>query len=75
MKVTEETIANLGSFLKEQLEADIVSLLAAKLHLSPSQAMDRYYNSSLAQKIEEGELGMQCLDASYLADEILRERP
>ena len=35
MKVTEETIANLGSFLKEQLEADIVSLLAAKLHLSP----------------------------------------
>ncbi|WP_165055675.1 MULTISPECIES: hypothetical protein [unclassified Adlercreutzia] len=74
MKVTEETIANLGSLLKEQLEADIVSIVAAKLHLSPSQALDMYYSSPLAQKIEEGELGMQYLDASYLADEVLKAR-
>ncbi|NHM16068.1 hypothetical protein GMI69_05245 [Eggerthellaceae bacterium zg-887] len=75
MNVAEEAITNLGPLLKEQLEAEIVSIIAARLHLPPSQAMDVYYRSPLAWKIEEGEFGMQYLDASYLADEVLKVRP
>lgn len=74
MRVTEETLAQLEPLLKEQLEADIISIIAERLEVSPGEAMSVYYRNPLAQQIEEGTWGMQYLDASYLADEVLKAR-
>ena len=74
MKVAEETLTQLESLLKEQLEADIITIIAERLSVSPDAAMRVYFRSPLAQQIEEGAWGMQYLDASYLADEILKAR-
>lgn len=74
MRVTEEILAQLEPLLKEQLEADIISIIAERLEVSPGEAMSVYYRNPLAQQIEEGAWGMQYLDASYLADEVLKAR-
>ena len=74
MRVTEETLAQLEPLLKEQLEADIISIIAERLEVSPGEAMSVYYRNPLAHQIEEGAWGMQYLDASYLADEVLKAR-
>ena len=74
MRVTEETLAQLEPLLKEQLEADIISIIAERLEVSPGEAMSVYYRNPLARQIEEGAWGMQYLDASYLADEVLKAR-
>lgn len=74
MRVTEETLAQLEPLLKEQLEADIISIIAERLEVSPGEAMSVHYRNPLAQQIEEGAWGMQYLDASYLADEVLKAR-
>lgn len=63
---------NLGSFLKEHLEADVVFLLAQRLGVSPEEAMGIYYRSKVAEIVEDGLLGAQYLPASYLADEVLK---
>ena len=54
MRVTEETLAQLEPLLKEQLEADIISIIAERLEVSPGEAMSVYYRNPLAQQIEEG---------------------
>lgn len=74
MRVTEETLAQLEPLLKEQLEADIISIIAERLEVSPGEALSVYYRNPLAQQIEEGAWGTQYLDASYLADEVLKAR-
>lgn len=71
MKVTEETIRGLSSFLIEQQEADIITCLANRLCLSPGEAMNLYYSSEWAARIEEGLCGIQHLAPEYLADEII----
>ena len=38
MRVTEETLAQLEPLLKEQLEADIISIIAERLEVSPGDA-------------------------------------
>lgn len=72
MNVTAQTIEGLDAFLKEHLEADIVAQLAEQLDISPAEAMKRYFESPLATAIEEGRYGMQYLDASYLAAEVMK---
>lgn len=64
---------NLGSFLKEHLEADVIFLLAQQLGVSSEEAMGVYYRSTVAEVVEDGSLGAQYLPASYLADEVLKE--
>lgn len=76
MNVNENTVKNLGSFLIEHQEADIVACLAEKMDATADEALLTYYRSDLAPKIEQGELGIQYLPAEYLADEVLkREKP
>lgn len=70
MNVNEDTVKSLGSFLIERQEADIVAILAKKTNATADEALLTYYESDLALKIEQGELGIQYLPAEYLADEV-----
>lgn len=72
MNVTEKTLAGLDDFLKEHLEADIIAIIAERRSISPAEAMRLYYGSPLSESIESGTYGMQYLDATYLAEEILK---
>ena len=78
-KAIDETLAfvasqSLGSFLIERQEADIVAILAKKTNATADEALLTYYESDLALKIEQGELGIQYLPAEYLADEVLKRK-
>lgn len=75
MEVTEKTIGQLGAVLAEDVDADIVARIAERLGISAGEAMGVYFSHPLAEKIESNEYGMQYLDPSYLADEILRQSP
>ena len=74
MNVNENTVKRLGSFLIERQEADIVAVLARKMNATADEALLTYYESALALKIEQGELGIQYLPAEYLADEVLKRK-
>ena len=74
MNVNEDTVKSLGSFLIERQEADIVAILAKKTNATADEALLTYYESDLALKIEQGELGIQYLPAEYLADEVLMRK-
>ena len=74
MNVNENTVRNLRSFLIERQEADIVAILARKMNATTDEALLTYYESDLALKIEQGELGIQYLPAEYLADEVLKRK-
>ena len=73
MDVTEKTIAGLSGFLKEQQEADIVSIIAQRRGISANEALDLYFGSRIPQLIAEGAYGIQYLSAEYLADEALKD--
>ncbi len=74
MDVSENVIKNLGGFLIEHQEADIVAALAEKTDATAEEALSLYYQSDLAPEIERGELGLQYLPADYLADEVLKRK-
>ena len=74
MNVNEDTVKSLGSFLIERQEADIVAILAKKMNATADEALLTYYESDLALKIEQEELGIQYLPAEYLADEVLKRK-
>lgn len=68
-----------GAFLekvyKERLEEDIISRLAEEKDISLDKAMDAYYRSKLAQKIDEGRFGVQYLDYKVLVQLLLESEP
>lgn len=72
MKVSESTIEGLGSFLKEHVEADVVSTVARRLGISAEEALALYFGSELPELVESGKYGVQYLSPEYLADEVLR---
>lgn len=51
---------------QESLEERIISYLAETEEMSLEKAMDVYYNSKLAGKIQEGKYGVQYLDYKVL---------
>lgn len=57
---------------QESLEERIISYLAETEKISLEEAMSIYYNSKLADRIYEGEYGVQYLDYKVLV-QILRE--
>ena len=62
----------LEKIYKENLEESIISHMASECEMSMEKAMETYYNSKLAGKINKGEYGIQYLDYKVLA-QILRE--
>lgn len=57
---------------QERLEERIIAYLAQQKNCSLEEAMDLYYHSELADKINQGQEGIQYLDYKVLA-QILME--
>lgn len=62
----------LEKIYQENLEERIISCLAETEKISLEEAMDIYYNSKMANRIHEGEYGIQYLDYKVLV-QILQE--
>ena len=66
-----QTLDKLEEVLKQNLEADIIALLAQRLQLDAETAIDLYYASELARQVDEGTFGIQYLSPQYLADDLI----
>lgn len=60
---------------REALEESIIACLADEKDLPLEEAMDKYYNSRLSQKIHEGLYGVQYLDYRNLVEILLETEP
>lgn len=56
---------------QERLEERIISYIAEKQNIQLTDAMDLYYKSKLADKIAQGQYGIQYLDYKVLGQMIL----
>jgi len=56
---------------QERLEERIISYIAEKQNIQLTDAMDLYYKSCLADKIAQGQYGIQYLDYKVLGQMIL----
>ena len=68
----ERTLENI---YQERLEERLIAFLAEKYGMDYQSAMNVYYNSSLAEKIYEGEYGIQYLDYKVLAEILEKAEP
>ena len=59
----------------ENLEQDIIKSIAEMKHLDLRQAMDIFYKSRLSAQITNRELGIENLDAKYLAEDLIENEP
>ena len=60
---------------QENLEERIISYIAETYRVSFEEAMRIYYSSKLANKIHEGEYGVQYLDYKVLAQILFETEP
>lgn len=65
----------LEQIYQENLEERIVSCLAETKSLPLERAMDLYYRSRLAEKIQHGAEGIQYLDAQVLVQILCETEP
>ena len=56
---------------QERLEERVISYIAEKQNIRLTDAMDLYYKSKLADKIAQGQYGIQYLDYKVLGQMIL----
>ena len=63
----------LENFYREHLEEDIIFTLSERRGITAGEAMRLYYSSRLADRIHEGEYGVQYLDPAVLADMLEEE--
>lgn len=67
------TDSDLEKIYREHLEEAIVLDLSGRLAMLPEQALSLYYTSRLADRIHEGEWGVQYLDHKLLTDILEQE--
>jgi squalene cyclase len=60
---------------KELLEKDIIDNIAQLKSIDMREAMDIYYRSKLSKQVDQGEYGIQYLDAKNLADDLIEHEP
>lgn len=58
---------------QERLEERVISYIAEKQNIQLTNAMDLYYKSKLADKIAQGQYGIQYLDYKVLGQMILEK--
>lgn len=61
----------LDEVYKQNLENDIINIIAKIKGIELRQAFDIYYSSKLAEQIEKGSYGIENMDAKYLAEDLL----
>lgn len=62
-------------FYKQNLENDIITTVSKLKKIDLRRAFDIYYSSKLAGQIAEGSLGIENLDAKYLAEDLIENEP
>ena len=67
------TERELENFYREHLEESIIFCLSERRNIPYEKAMEFYYNSKLADRIHDGEYGVQYLDHSVLTDFLEQE--
>lgn len=65
----------LEKIYQERLEERLISYLAKKNNISLRKAMDIYYHSKMAEKIQAGTYGVQYLDYKVLAQMLMDSEP
>ena len=61
----------LDEVYKQNLENDIINIIAKIKGIELRQAFDIYYSSKLAEQIEKSSYGIENMDAKYLAEDLL----
>lgn len=56
---------------KQNLESNIIKLIAEIKQLDLRKAIDIYYSSKLAKQIADGNYGIENMDAKYLAEDLI----
>ena len=59
----------------ENLEQDIIKSIAEMKRLDLRKAMDIFYKSKLSTQITNRVLGIENLDAKYLAEDLIENEP
>lgn len=62
---------SLSTIYKQNLENDIIKILASLTSMDFRKAMDVYYSSKLAEQIANGSYGIENMDAKYLAEDLI----
>ena len=62
---------SLSEVYKQNLENDIITILAEMKSINLRDAIDVYYSSKLAEQIAEGSYGIENLAARYLAADLI----
>ncbi|MDD6036289.1 MAG: hypothetical protein PUC30_08890 [Lachnospiraceae bacterium] len=65
----------LSTFYKQNLENDIISILAEIKQIELRKAFDIYYSSKLSNQISDGSYGIENMDARYLAEDLIENEP
>ena len=68
-------MSDLEAVYIENLEQDIIKNIAALKNLDLRKAMDVYYKSKLSSQISNREMGVENLDAKYLAEDLIENEP
>jgi hypothetical protein len=61
----------LAEVYKQNLENDIIRIIADTRGIDIRTAFDIYYSSKLAEQIENGSHGIENMDAKYLAEDLI----
>ena len=61
----------LTTIYKQNLESNIIKLIAEIKQLDLRKAIDIYYSSKLAEQIANGNYGIENMDAKYLAEDLI----
>lgn len=61
----------LSAVFKQNLENDIIKVIAEVKRIDLRKAFDIYYSSKLAEQIAAGKYGIENMDAKYLAEDLI----
>ena len=56
---------------KQNLESDIIKVIAQIKGIELRKAFDIYYSSKMASQIADGSYGIENMDAKYLAEDLI----
>jgi alpha-N-acetylglucosamine transferase len=61
----------LSELYKQNLEKDIIRILSETRGIDIRTSFNIYYSSKLAEQIENGDYGIENMDAKYLAEDLI----
>ena len=65
----------LEKIYKQNLENDIINTISEVKGIDLRKAINIYYSSKLAEQIENGNCGIENMDAKYLAEDLIENEP